>query len=202
MSSRRQIPPVETTARGPGAVASASGEYPITAPRSFGRELDDLELDLDDDADADALELECMPSSHRTQDTAFSPMLPPALDAGAPTHLRGIDGPPPRRATPSSQHAIDPHAALVAFAGFGAPPATLWGTPAYAVRVVERRRVLRAALGRARSLRSHDVGLYEAALEAADDDAVRKGIVLGLGTVAIVVFICVQMITGAVDLPW
>jgi hypothetical protein len=197
MSGRSHPPPRRTPVRGTGKVPRASGEYRIIVPRSAGRELDELELDII--ADGDGLELECMPSSHRPRVAAPRPMLPPALAGGLPSALRLADAPPSRR---SPHSAIDPLAALVAFAGYGDPPATLWGTPAYAMRVFERRRVLRAALFRARSLRSQDVGLYAAALEAADDAAVRKGVTIVLVAVAIAIVICAQVITGAVPLPW
>jgi hypothetical protein len=201
MSDRRQYPPRPTPSRGIGAIPRVSGEYRIIVPRSAGRELDELDLDII--ADGDGLELECMPSSHRLRVATPPPMLPPALAQREQSALRLVDArPPPGRSQSSSQHAIDPHAAIVAFAGFGDPPATVWGTPAYAMRVIERRRVLRAALFRARSLRSQDVGLYEAALEAADGPAVRKGIFIVLLTVAIVFAICAQLITDAVPLPW
>jgi hypothetical protein len=187
--------------RGVGAIPRVSGEYRIIAPRSAGRELD--ELDLDFIADGDGLELECMPSSHRLRDVTPPPMLPPALAPRELSVVRRLAVPPPSSRSASASHnAIDPHAALVAFAGFGDPPAGLWGAPAYAMRVIERRRVLRAALHRARSLRSQDVGLYEAALDAADPAAVRRGIILTLGTVAIVLVICALLITDVVPHPW
>lgn len=66
---------------------------------------------------------------------------------------------------------------MLAFAGFAAPPSTIWGTPRYAVHVILRRRVLRIDLALARKRRSADVGLYEAALRAADDGSVRNGLI-------------------------
>ena len=205
MSGRTQPPPRRTPARGVAAIPRASGEYRIIAPRSSGRELSDLDLDFIADGDGLELELACVPSSHRhrLQDVSPPPMLPPALASHEPSAIRLVAAPPPSgRSMSSSQSAIDPHAVLVAFAGFGEPPASVWGTPAYAMRVFDRRRVLRAALLRARALRSQDVGLYEAALEAADHAAVRKGTIIGLGAVAIVGVICAQLITGVLVLPW
>jgi hypothetical protein len=180
-----------------------SGEYRIIVPRSAGRELDELDIDIIADGDGLELELECMPSSHRLRVATPPPMLPQALALREHSEVRlAAVRPAPGRPQSSPQHTIDPHTAIVAFAGFGDPPATVWGTPAYAMRVIERRRVLRAALFRARSLRSQDVGLYEAALEAADGPAVRKGIVIVVLTVAIAFAICAQLITDAVPLPW
>ena len=197
MSGRKQLIELDTPERAAGTAPSVSGEYRIQAPQgsSAGRELGELELDFETERDA-PLELECMPSSHRARHDAPLPMLPPAL-------LHDAAGEPPSSLLgPSSSRAIDPRAALVAFAGFGDPPATLWGTPAYAMRVLERRRALRIALLRARSLRSQDVGLYEAAIGAADLDAVRKGIALGVAVVAVGVVLLVQIATGGLDLLW
>ena len=201
MSGRRHHPPHHTTPHGVASVPTVSGEYRILAPRSAGRELGDLELDISDETD-DALELECVPSSHQARGPGSVPMLPPALERHEQPDRRGVEGPRSSRSLGSPQHAIDPHAALVAFAGFGDPPDSFWGAPAYALRVLHRRRVLRAALARARSLRSHDVALYEAALVAADPAAVRTGFLVGLTAVAIVVAICAQAITGVLVLPW
>ena len=201
MSGPRQPPSLRPPLRGVGSVPTISGEYRILAPRSAGRELGDLELDFSAETD-DPLELECVPSSHQLRDRGSAPMLPPALERYGPTSVRGVDGPRSSRTLASTLPAIDPHAALVAFAGFGDPPDSVWGTPAYAMRVLDRRRVLRAALARARRLRSQDVALYEAALGAADAGAVRTGILVGLATVAVVTAICAQAITGAVVLPW
>jgi hypothetical protein len=142
-----------------------------------------------------------MPSSHSLRHAA-PPMLPPALPPGEQAKLGEVNAPTSSRSISWSQRGSDPHAAVLAFAGYGAPPSSLWKTPAYAMRVIERRRILRAALVRARSLRSQDVALYEASLEVADEDAVRKGTVLGLSAVAIVGFILAQLITGAAALLW
>jgi len=205
MSGRSQPPPRRTPSRGVRAIPRASGEYRIIAPRSAGRELSDLDLDFIADGDGLELELACVPSSHRhrLQDASPPPMPPPALAPHEPSEVRlGAAPPPSSRSMPSAQSAIDPHAAIVAFAGFGESPRSLWGTPAYAMRVFERRRVLHAALQRARALRSQDVGLYEAALDAVEHSAVRKGTIIGLGTIAIVGVICAQLITGVLVLPW
>jgi hypothetical protein len=181
-----------------------SGEYPVTGrPRRFatvqmdavepagstGRMLDDdLGFDFDIGADG-ALELDSVPSS-------------PAMRAE--TSRLTLATPPRRRATPSPMArvtpramaaagtapsrpglaAVDPHAALVAFAGFGEPPVSVWKAPAYAVRVITRRRVLRAGLALARTRRAQDVGLYEASLRTADDATVRSGLLVMAGAIA------------------
>jgi hypothetical protein len=89
-----------------------------------------------------------------------------------------MDAAPPRRTSGTTMPAVDAHAALVAFAGFGEPPASLWKTPAYALRVARRKRSLRADLVNARARRSNDVGIYEASLRSADDSAVRNGVIM------------------------
>jgi hypothetical protein len=201
MSGRRQPPSLLPPLRGVGSVPTISGAYRIIAPRSAGRELSDLELDFSDETD-DPLELGCVPSSHQPRGVVAPRMLPPALEHREVMSVRRVDAPPSSRARTSSQHLSDSRAAVVAFAGFGEPPDSIWGTPAYAMRVLDRRRTLRAGLVRARERRSHDVELYEASLEAADSAAVRKGILVGLASVAIIVAICAQAITGALVLPW
>jgi len=82
------------------------------------------------------------------------------------------------RRSSSSVAAVDVHASLAAFSGFGPPPASVWAAPAYALRVIRRRRVLTDGLRRARASRSQDVGVYEASLRTADDTAVRKGVIV------------------------
>ncbi len=78
----------------------------------------------------------------------------------------------------------DPRPGIVAFAGFGIPPESLTDMPAYALRVIARKRVLRAGLTVARAHRPQDVALYEAALECADRPAAAKGLALLVTVVA------------------
>ncbi len=79
---------------------------------------------------------------------------------------------------------LDPRPGIVAFAGFGIPPENLTDMPAYALRVIARKRVLRAGLTVARAHRPQDVALYEAALECANGPAAAKGIALLVTVVA------------------
>jgi hypothetical protein len=83
----------------------------------------------------------------------------------------------------STQKAHDPRPGIVAFAGYGLPPESLGAAPAYAVRVIMRKFALRDDLRIARLRRIQDVSLYEAALEAADEGAVTKGLALIAATV-------------------
>lgn len=109
------------------------------------------------------------------------------------------------RTTPAAMPAVDAYASLLAFSGFGAPPTSLFGTPMYAARVIVRRRVLRRDLALARLRHSHDVGFYEASLRTADDEAVRKGIVLSavfFTMVTALVSTVLHVASGALVLPW
>jgi hypothetical protein len=98
-----------------------------------------------------------IPASSSSQDVEAVPSSPAAM-IGAP--------------------AFDPRPGIVAFAGFGLVPEKLSEMPAYALRVLARRILLRAGLEVARARRAQDVELYQAALVAADGTAVRKGLVL------------------------
>jgi len=159
---------------------------PVEVPPPSGRMLDDaLSFDIDIDAGG-ALELDCLPSSHGTRVEQPRQTWHDAPPASRPTPMartlssRGMTPPPsgPSRSPSSSSFkAVDTHAAFVAFAGFGDVPAGIFGTPAYAWRVMRRRRALKADLARARLRRSPDVGLYEASLRVADRGALRTGLV-------------------------
>ena len=92
------------------------------------------------------------------------------------------------------QVAIDSHAAIVAFANFGEAPTSLWGAPAYALRVRARKRILLRDLAVARQHRSHDVGLYEASLRTADDVAVRNGIIAMFALAMAATFILLALV--------
>ena len=184
--SARRIPPTRNRplpSRAKHEAPAASGEYRITRPGHYsliddsveaipegmpsGRMLDDA-LEFDVDADG-ALELDCLPSSHRSRvemPRQSTPEPPLALVPRTPSHEMlpaampwPAASPQARQSsskiaavrTPSSSIATaDTHAALVAFAGFGDPPAGIWGAPAYALRVVLRRHALKQDLERAR----------------------------------------------------
>lgn len=162
----------------------ATVQMPAVVPLSTGRMLDDS-FDFDIDS-AGALELDCLPSSHHTRvEQPRQSRLEPRRATPAPMARispRGILPPPMSssgaRRSSSTVAAVDPHAALVAFAGFGDPPPGLFGTPTYALRVIFRRRALNADLALARERRSPDVGLYEASLRTVDAGAVRMGLVV------------------------
>jgi hypothetical protein len=98
-----------------------------------------------------------------------------------------------RRVPSGSLEAVDPHDALVAFAGFGQPPSSLWSTPSYALRVFVRRGVLRRELAIAKRHCKHDVGHYEAALRAADAGAVRRGVLVIVAELVLGLLFCVAV---------
>lgn len=160
---------------------------------SAGRMLDEsLDFDLDIVADG-ALALDCLPSSHRmrveqprqTNDEPPSASRPtPDPSSRTRTMTRAVLPPAPPWPISSAgprpacwpQPTADTHAAIVAFAGFGDPPADIFSTPGYALRVVVRRHALRTDLERARLHRSQDVALYQAALRLPDEGAIRMGV--------------------------
>ena len=84
---------------------------------------------------------------------------------------------------------------IFAFAGFGLPPETIMGAPAYALRVLLRKRILRAGLVVARRQRSPDVDLYEAALRTADQDSYAKGLVaLAVAGILFLALLCIAVV--------
>lgn len=125
---------------------------------------------------------------------------PPSRAGGAPPSSRAGGAPPSRTSSrgipavavpPSTRAAalapaVDAHAAILAFAGYGTRPASVVGMPGYAFRVLARKRVLRGDLARARLRSSPDVGLYEAALRATDEGAVRTGLLVASMMVTLV----------------
>ena len=195
LCAERAAPAVSGTPRRYAIMEIQAVESPMS-----GRMLDDS-LDFDFDIDADgALELDRHPAVHharkdvaRTPSQSFEAQRPP--QAGMP----GRSSTNPAAARPSSTKmaavrpssssamsavrpssasamaAVDTHAALMAFAGFGEPPQGMFSAPAYALRVMRRRRKLVKDLEHARNGRTRDVGVYEAALRTADADAVRTG---------------------------
>ena len=125
------------------------------------------------------------------------PMLPPA-PAWPMASATG-------RRSSSQMAAVDPHAALVALAGFGDPPQSIWGAPAYALRVIMRRRTLRRDLALARLRHSPDVGLYEASLRTADDAAVRNGVIVAVVSftmMTLLVWTVSRVLGGTLTFPW
>jgi hypothetical protein len=98
-----------------------------------------------------------------------------------------------RRVSSGSIEAVDPHSALVAFAGYGSPPSSLWSTPSYALRVFGRRRVLRRELAIAKRHRKHDVAHYESALRAADSGAVSRGVLVFVAELVLGLLFCVAV---------
>ncbi len=142
---------------------------------------------------------------------------PPIARVTPPLMPRPTPGPmlPPAPAWPMASStgrrpsvkiaAVDPHAALVAFSGFGDPPTSVWGTPGYALRVIARRRTLRRDLKLARLRHSHDVGLYEASLRTADDGAVRNGVLVTaffFTMMTVLAWTLIRVLSGTHALPW
>jgi hypothetical protein len=111
---------------------------------------------------------------------------------------------PPRRSS-TTMAAVDPHDALVAFSGFGVPPVSVFGAPAYAARVILRRRTLRREMALARLRHSQDVGIYEASLRTADDVAVRNGILVTgvfFTMMTLLAWTALRVFSGSLAVPW
>lgn len=217
MSSRRQLPHPKVRQLRSDETPSQSGEYRVRAvspashagrgaprryptveiravreeepPRSSGRIFDDFDFDFDTGSSG-SLPLDSFPPEAArasvTNNVSGELMLPPA----PPWPM----GESPSRQSTTALNAVDPHAALVAFAGFGDPPRNLWQAPLYALRVWIRRRSLRADLERARRHGSHDVDIYEASLRAADDGAVRNGISVAVTFAVISVLLVIALV--------
>jgi hypothetical protein len=193
----------------------ASMEMPAVTPPPSGRMLDDA-LDFDFDLDADgALELDGVPSSHSTRGEASRPLRiesPPVSRRASNTHVVTRATPPrgqvahasqtTRAASTSSSSVavVDTHAGIVAFAGFGDPPAGLFAAPGYAMRAIKRRRVLRAQLASARYKRSHDVGLYEASLRICDEAAIRNGVIMIAAIISMSLLLAFALVRVAMGL--
>ena len=203
------------TPSGPRRYASVQMEA-ITPPRSAGRELDDFDFDFDIDADG-ALELDSRPSAHLMR--AETSRLPTSGEAPAARSSGSLAaGTPPRRSSSTTMSAVEPprrssttmaavdtHDALVAFSGFGMPPVSVFGAPAYAARVILRRRTLRRELALARLRHSQDVGIYEASLRTADDVAVRNGIlvtVVFFTMMTLLAWTALRLFSGSLAVPW
>jgi len=119
------------------------------------------------------------------------------------TMMAAVD--PARRSSSMTMAAVDPHDALVAFSGFGVPPVSVFGAPAYAARVILRRRTLRRELELARRRHSQDVGLYEASLRTADDTAVRNGIlvtVVFFTMMTLLAWTAFRLFSNSLAVPW
>jgi hypothetical protein len=145
------------------------------------------------------------PPMRRVTPAPMQQATPAPMQQATPPPMRRATPAPMRRVTPAAMPAVDAHASLVAFSGFGNPPSSLFGTPIYALRVMLRRRALRRDLAHARLRHSHDVGFYEAALRTADDEAVRRGIFLTVvffTMVTALVATVLHVASGALVLRW
>ncbi len=177
----------------------------LIAPPSKPTQVEDLELfDPEGELAEESAEAETPVASKPPRTVRFTPQpmeavkvsaapaTPPAVTEDRPAFmfpeaLELQDTTAPSLASSSSSssspssgatHGFDPRPGIVAFAGYGLPPEKLSETPSYALHVLARRRVLREGLEMARRRRPRDIELYEAALQVADQAAVRKGLAL------------------------
>lgn len=206
-AAAQQHPVTGATHRGPPRSTKPRADA-YAPPLSSGRELHDLDFDFEPATRAGgAPELDGRPSSHRTRVEMSRPSTSDGTSPGraTPAPMPRTTPAPMPRATPAAMPAVDAYASLVAFSGFGEPPISLLRTPMYAARVIVRRRALRRDLELARLRHSHDVGFYQAALRTADDEAVRRGILLTavfFTMVTALVSTVVHVASGALVLPW
>jgi hypothetical protein len=153
------------------------------------------------------LELEALPSGHHGHDTIAGPLVRFDGPAPAAPEVDSAELPPPVSApVPAVSSAQPSHtqtghgvrqAGVFAFSGFGLPPKNASKLPAYALRVLRRRSLLRRELCVAKKRGSPDVALYQDALRCADEDAVNKGLfLLGIlgGAIAFVLFLLLEVV--------
>ncbi len=208
MPAKRAHPHALEAPQRPEGNPSISGEYRISVPERArpavhpgryslipepGGVVDELHFEYDYDIHAEgALEL--------PEDRALATPAPSPPSVAPPP----VAPPPQRRPAEAPLVAVDPHDALVAFAGFRSEPKNVWGTPSYSIHALRRRRQLHRELEVARAKRSHDVALYESALRTMDVSAVRSGVavivafsVLGTGLVVALVELARSLAAGA-----
>jgi hypothetical protein len=151
----------------PGQVLELERKGPISGPKdspsASSREMDKGDFD-DEDSSTSVFELQM---DERSAVRAIPP--PPPASLRRPTLPSAIC-----EAT-SALHATDTRAVIAAFAGFGAPPTTLFQTPGYALHVLRRRRELASDLAYAKRGRSPDVALFASAMNAYEASAARAG---------------------------
>ena len=138
------------------------------------------------------------PPPSRPNGAASNPNGPPSSSRATNRGMAAVAAPPastPRGAgAVQATERLDQHAAIVRFSGFGDPPARILAMPGYAMRVMRRKRILKEELARAKTRGSHDVGLYEAALRAADDGAVRSGVIVMIMALVLALLLVATMI--------
>ncbi|HVH46787.1 MAG TPA: hypothetical protein VM925_30805, partial [Labilithrix sp.] len=116
---------------------------------------------------------------------------PPDAAVSAPSHPRDASLPPRGLPPPPSEPVAPPRApdpaALIA--RYPAPPAKVWETPAYAMKVLWRQLELRQDLASLRKKRSPDVPLYERALTVHDGKTFALGLVITLAGFTVATFV-------------
>lgn len=157
----------------PGAPASAG------PASSNGRTLDENDF-LDGAAQPVALELGAQPASRRglidphQAGLGSDNVLGQEPRSRSSAQLAAVRA--PQRTASGSYKAADARPGVFAFAGFGLPPESIVGAPAYALRALTRQRILRAGLATARARGGGDAELYEAALATVDGKAMSAGL--------------------------
>ena len=145
------------------------------------------DLELDSTGPISSAQSPAMTGGVELEELHWLSSRPPAANSAetTPTIPKVQYAPPSRPRAPVGVRVVDRRVALAQLAGFGAPPTSVFGTPAYALRVLVRRRVLAGNLERARRYHTHDATVFEEALSSANDSAVSTGLALLLTLAAL-----------------
>ena len=176
-----------------GPISETKHGAPPSSREMDGADFEDFdEFDNDDNTPSSVLELQMdglpireeawpKPAPARLVGDIEERSVAPAIPPPPPAALRRPTTPAAHAATTTNfLRAADTKAVIAAFAGYGAPPTSLWQTPGYALHVFRRRRELAQDLAYARRGRSPDVALFEAAIDAYDSSSASAGkIILG-----------------------
>lgn len=132
------------------------------------------------------------PSSPRLAPASGAPESSPSLSPESPPSLPGAPPSPPAPAgarVAAHVPAAPPPDPAALIARFPPPPAKVWETPGYAVKVLWRQLELRQDLASLRRRRSPDVALYERALTTYDSKTFAVGLAITCAGLAIASFV-------------
>lgn len=127
----------------------------------------------------------------RVFDDAFFDLDPVELELEVPAAPPSREGPrteaaaPPSPSPRASLPEVAPRDSIQIFAGFGTPPTSLGAAPAYALKVLLRRRRLQLDLAASRAHERLDCDVYEAALDSFDPRPVWVGVGVVAGLAAL-----------------
>jgi hypothetical protein len=147
-------------------------------------QLKDIEIEIDS---SELIELDVLavsspgtPANELTPASLAPDSFGPPDEGFGPETLARISA-PPTQPSPLSQ------ISLAALAGYGAPPAELWRSPAYVARVLRRRRELNVALRDARAKgRIWEVINFETARDSFDEGTFVAGVSVVVGALGLI----------------